>query len=220
MLQIDILTIFPKMFESPFSETIIRRAADAGLVKINAYDLRRWTTDNHKTVDDTPYGGGAGMVMKIEPIYKALKDIDPEKKAYRILLAAGGNTYKQEKAKQLAKKDRLVLICGRYEGVDQRVADYLVDESISIGNYVLSGGEIPAMVIVDSVVRLIGGVLGNEISLEEESFNKPNLLEYPHYTKPEIFKTNDGVELKVPQVLLSGNHKKIKEWRIKNSKFS
>ena len=220
MLQIDILTIFPKMFESPFSETIIRRAADAGLVKINAYDLRRWTTDNHKTVDDTPYGGGAGMVMKIEPIYKALKDIDPEKKAYRILLAAGGNTYKQEKAKQLAKKDRLVLICGRYEGVDQRVADYLVDESISIGNYVLSGGEIPAMVIADSVVRLIGGVLGNEISLEEESFNKPNLLEYPHYTKPEIFKTNDGVELKVPQVLLSGNHKKIKEWRIKNSKFS
>lgn len=217
MLQIDILTIFPKMFDSPFAESIIKRAIEKKKVKINVHDLRKWTTDKHKTVDDTPYGGGAGMVMKIEPIYKALKEIDPDHEFHRVLLSAKGERYTQKKAVKLSEKDRLLLICGRYEGVDQRVHNFLVDEAISIGDYVLSGGEIGAMVVVDSVVRLVTGVLGNEESLREESFGSENYIEYPHYTKPEVFVTDEGEELKVPPVLLTGDHGRIKKWRRNNS---
>jgi tRNA (guanine37-N1)-methyltransferase len=228
-MKIDILTIFPKMFESPFSESILRRAQDEKLVNINVYDLRKWTSDKHKTVDDTPFGGGAGMIMKIEPIYKALEELDPRRNAHRVLLTAKGARIVQEKVRELSKKSHLILICGRYEGVDHRVHEHLVDECISIGDFVLTGGEIPAMAVVDAVVRLIPGVLGNVASLAEESFSIKgkagsdeqsaiSYLEYPQFTRPEVFRTKDGRELKVPTVLLSGDHEEVAKWRRKNKK--
>ncbi len=219
---IDILTIFPDMFYSPFRESIIKRAKDKKLLEINIYSLRSWTDSVHRTVDDKPYGGGAGMIMKIEPIYKALKELDKGHKAWRILFTAKGDRIVQEKMRELSKKNHLILICGHYEGVDQRVADYLVDECISIGDFILTGGEIPAMALTDAVTRLIPGVLGNEESIKDESFSKDKLsgeecLEYPQYTRPEVFKA-DGRELKVPRVLLGGDHAKVNEWRKKMKK--
>lgn len=227
-MKIDILTIFPKMFESPFAESIVKRAQEAGKVEIDIHNLRKWTTDKHKTVDDTPFGGGAGMIMKIEPIYKALEELDTNHEAHRILLTAKGEGIVQEKVRGLSKKKHVILICGHYEGVDHRVHDYLVDECISIGDFVLTGGEIPAMALVDAVVRLISGVLGNVDSLKEESFSvrskavserreaKGEYLEYPQYTRPAVFKTKDGKELKVPEILISGDHEKIRKWRRRN----
>lgn len=239
-MQFDIITIFPSVFsfeEKPapggyFSASIIGRALKNKLIKINVHNLRDYTQDKRKTVDDTPYGGGAGMVMKTEPIYEAVKSIKAKiknKKSIKsriILFSAKGKPYKQEDALRLAKYDQLILICGRYEGVDERVAQYVADEEISIGNYVLTGGEIPAMIIVDSVSRLIPGVLGNPDSLKEESFNVvnhpsaenedlKNIGEYPQYTKPEEFQN-----WKVPKILLSGNHQEIKKWREKKSKIT
>jgi tRNA (guanine37-N1)-methyltransferase len=189
---------------------MIKRAQDKKIIKITTSDLRRFADpkDAHKSVDDTPYGGGAGMVLKIEPIYKALKAIKRKKKSRVILFSAKGKTLTQQDFQRLKKYDQLIMICGRYEGVDNRVAEHLIDEEISIGNYVLTGGEIPAMILVDGITRLLPGVLGNKVSFEDESFSKENELEYPQYTKPEKFKT-----WKVPPVLLSGNHGKIKEWR-------
>jgi len=238
-MQFDIITIFPSIFsfeERPdasgyFSASIIKRALKNKLIKINIHNLRDYTKDKHKTVDDTPYGGGAGMVMKTEPIYQAVKSIKSKiknKKSIKsriILFSAKGKQYKQKDALRLAKYDQLILICGRYEGVDERVAQYVADEEISIGSYVLTGGEIPAMIIVDSVSRLIPGVLGNPDSLKEESFNVinhysaesedfKNMGEYPQYTKPEEFQ-----DWKVPKILLSGNHQEIKKWRKKKSKI-
>lgn len=230
-MKIDIITIFPKMFNSPFAESIIKRAKDAGKVKINIHDLRKWTTDKHKTVDDKPFGGGVGMIMKVEPIYKALEELDRCHKAWRILFTAKGTRIVQEKMRELSKKNHLILICGHYEGVDSRVGEYLVDECISIGDFVLTGGEIPAMALTDAVVRLIPSVLGNIESLEEESFSisteaknglqqavsgkrlADSYLEYPQYTRPAKFKTESGKVLKVPEVLLSGDHESIKKWR-------
>lgn len=221
----NILTIFPDIFNSYFSESILGRAQNKGLVKIKIHNLRDYTRDKHKTTDDVPYGGGAGMVMKIEPIYRALKKILPSRISLKgisrsnsssrvILLSSRGKTFNQKMARDLSHFKKLVLICGHYEGVDQRVADYFVDEEISIGNFVLTGGELPAMVIVDAVSRLIPGVLGNEESLNEESFSLPeNNIEYPHYTRPENFQG-----LKVPKVLLSGDHHKIKRWREEQTK--
>lgn len=224
-MKFDIITIFPKIFDSYFSESIIGRAQKNDLLNIEVHNLRDYTTDKHRTVDDTPYGGGAGMVLKIEPIYKSVKAIrsvkSKDKKTRIILFSAKGKKYTQNDARRLVKYDNLILICGRYEGVDERVAKYVADEEISIGDYVLTGGEIPAMVLVDSIARLIPGVLGNPKSLMEESFRSSQrstvnsqqlFLEYPHYTKPEKFQN-----WKVPAVLLSGNHKKIKEWRKKVS---
>ena len=186
------------------------------------HNLRDYTEDKHKSVDDTPYGGGVGMVLKIEPIYKVLKKIVGKKriknKTKIILLSAKGKKFDQAIARRFSKLDKLILICGRYEGVDERVAKYLVDEEISVGDYVLTGGEIPAMVVVDSVSRLIKGVLGNKESIKEESFLKKDYLEYPHYTRPEIFSPDKKTNWKVPEVLLSGNHQKIKEWKEKCSK--
>ena len=210
-MKIDILTLFPQMFTGPLSESILKRAQEKGAVEIKVHNLRDWAEDKHHTTDLPPYGGGAGMVMKIDVIDKAVAALKKEnKKTKVILLDTKGEIYKQEKAKRLSKEEHLILIAGHYEGVDQRVHDHLVDEVICTGEYVLTGGEIPAMTVVDSVVRLLPEVLGNPDSLTEESFNDKGQIEYPQYTRPEDYKG-----WKVPKVLLSGNHKEISEWRKK-----
>jgi len=211
-MQIDILTLFPEMFKGPLDASILKRAREKSLVKINLHNLRDWAVDKYKSVDDRPYGGGAGMIMRVDIIDKAITDIKSQSSNQNskvILLDAGGEKFSQSKAGYFAKEESLIIICGHYEGVDHRVHEYLADEIISIGDYVLSGGEIPAMVIIDSVVRLLPGVLGNPESLAEESFSQiSNDIEYPQYTRPEEYKG-----WKVPEVLLSGNHKSIQEWK-------
>ncbi len=204
-MKIDIITIFPDMFVCPLRESILGRAQKKGLVVIKIHNLRSWTTDKHKTVDAKPFGGGPGMVMKVEVIDKAIKALKSDDSRV-ILLTPQGEMFKQEKARKLSEEKHLVLICGHYEGFDERIRG-LVDEEISIGDYVLTGGEIPAMVIVDSVVRLLPGVVGNHESVEDESFTKKQ-LEYPQYTRPADYKGK-----KVPRVLLSGDHEKISKWR-------
>ena len=217
-MKFDIITIFPDLFKGFVSESLLARAQKKKLIKINLHNLRKWTDDNHKTVDGRPYGGGAGMVLKFEPIYKAVKSVKAKKGKTRVvLLSAKGKTFDQKKAQQLTKYDQVVFICGRYEGVDERVAKHVADEEISIGNYVLFGGEIPSMVIMEAVSRLLPGVVAKEESIKNESFTKGIIREHPHYTRPEVFVLN-GKKLKVPPVLLSGNHKDIEEWRAKNSK--
>jgi tRNA (guanine37-N1)-methyltransferase len=218
-MQFDILTIFPNSFDSYFNESIIKRAKESGKIKINLINIRDFAADKHKTTDDTPYGGGPGMVMKVEPIYKALQSIKKQKKCRVILFSAKGKIYKQKDAKRLAKYDQLVFICGHYEGVDERVKKF-VDEEISIGEYVLTGGEIPAMILVDSVSRMVPGVLGNVESAKTESFSKEDILEYPQYTKPSVFETKESKKLRVPKVLLSGNHKEIEKWRVSKGKIT
>jgi tRNA (guanine37-N1)-methyltransferase len=213
-MKIDIVTLFPGMFAGPFNDSIVKIAIDKKLVKIKIHNLRKWAKDKHKTVDDRPYGGGKGMVFMIKPIFEALKTIAPKVKAQKtktILLSPQGEPFTQKKAKELAKLDQLVLIAGHYEGFDERVREYLIDEEISIGDYVLTGGELPAMIITDAVVRLIPGVLDKEAT-ENESFSKKDLLDYPQYTRPSDFK---GWE--VPEVLLSGNHAEIEKWRKEKS---
>ena len=203
-MKIDILTIFPSMFEGFLNESIIKRAIDKGKVKINLINFRDYTLDPHGKVDDTPFGGGAGMVLMIQPIYDALISIKT-KDSYVVLLTPGGNVFNQQRAREFVKYKHLILICGHYEGFDDRIKS-LVDEEISIGDFILTGGEIPAMVISDAVIRLIDGVI-NKDSLISESFDS-NLLDYPVYTKPREFKG-----MKVPEILLSGDHKKIEEYR-------
>jgi len=212
-MKFDIITIFPQILDSYLAEAQVKRAVDRKLVKVQTHDLREYAHDKHRTTDDIPYGGGAGMVMKAEPIFENVEAIFKKSKFKRkeirvIMLSAKGKIYNQKKARELSKKyKQLVLICGRYEGVDQRVADKIADEEISVGPYVLSGGELGAAIIVDSITRLIPGVVGNETSLVEESYENET-LEYPQYTRPENFKG-----WKVPKILLSGDHKKIKSWR-------
>ena len=211
-MKIDIITIFPDMFKGPFEESLIKKAQDKNIVKIKIHNLRIWTNDKHKTIDDRPYGGGPGMVMMIEPVDRALKELKKaQPKTEVILLTPQGKVFKQKLAEKFSKLKHLILICAHYEGVDERIRKYLVDEEISIGDYVLTGGELPAMVLIDSIVRLIPGVVGKKESLIEESFQK-NLLEYPQYTRPENYK-----KWQVPEILLSGNHQKIKTWRRKKS---
>jgi tRNA (guanine37-N1)-methyltransferase len=219
-MQIHILTIFPKMFDSVFAESIVAKAVKTEKLQISIYNLRDWTTDNYQSVDDHPYGGGAGMVMKIEPLYKALKDIKKnlEGPTKIIITSAKGKTYKQSKAVEYSQLNHLIIVCGHYEGIDERIIQNFADEEVSIGNYVLSGGEAAAIVITDSIARLLPEVLGNSESLKEESFNDDLSLEYPHYTKPSVFVTDEGQEFKVPEVLLNGNHKEIEKWRVENSK--
>lgn len=273
-MKFDIITIFPNIFDSYFGESIIRRAKESGAIEIDVHNLRDWTTDKHKTVDDTPYGGGAGMVLKVEPIFNCVKAIEDKRqetrneeqrtknkkhetidkgqgikneeqekrdkkqetrneeqetrgeggenlndpilnklKTRKILLSAKGKRYTQADARRLAEYDNLIFICGRYEGVDERVAEYIADEEISVGDFVLTGGEIPAMIVVDSVSRLLPGVLGNEQSFQIESHSEEGYLEYPQYTKPEKFR-----DWNAPEVLLSGNHKEIEKWRQEKSK--
>jgi len=213
-MRIDIITIFPKMFEPVLNESIVKRAQNKGKAKIYIHNLRDYTLDKHKKVDDRPFGGGSGMVMSPQPIFKAIEEIKSKVKSQKskvILLCPQGKKLNQKIAKDLAKSKHLILICGHYEGVDERVRLNLVDEEVSIGDYVLTGGELPAMVLVDCLVRLIPGVLGDKNSLNFESFTG-NLLEYPQYTRPANY---EG--LRVPAILLSGNHKKIAEWQKKQA---
>lgn len=211
MKYFDIISIFPEMF-SYVDESILKRAQDKKIIKIRTHDLRVYTKDKHKRVDDTPYGGGAGMLMQVEPFYRAIKKIKKRNKKTRIILtSAKGKVFKQKDAKRLSQYEQIIFLCGRYEGVDERVAKKLADEELSIGEYVLSGGELPAMVMTDAIARMIPGVLGNPETLNEES-HTGEYLEYPQYTKPEHFKA--GKETwSVPSVLLSGDHGKIKQWR-------
>ncbi len=206
-MRIDILTIFPEMFPCAFDASIIKRAREKGLVDIRVHNLRDWTTDKHKTTDDTPYGGGGGMIMKPEPIFAAVDEIMNAEDGPIILLTPQGRLFTQEVAEELAGHDRLLFICGRYEGVDERVREHLVTDEISIGDFVLSGGELAAMVIVDAVVRLLPGALGYEHAAAEDS-HATGLLEGPHYTRPPVFRGWG-----VPEVLTSGHHAKVAEWR-------
>lgn len=228
MLKFDIITIFPQIFDSYFNTSIVARAQKMEKIKIRAVDLRQYASDNYKSVDDRPFSGGAGMILKLENIYLAMEDVkkdiakEKDKKTRVILFSANGKKFTQDMAKKWAKYDRVVMICGRYEGVDNRVAEKIADEEISIGEYVLTGGEIPAMVVVDSIARLLPGVI-KEDSLASESFNKvgkEKVLEYPQYTRPEVFVTKEGKKWRAPKILLSGDHKKIQEWREKKSRIA
>lgn len=207
----DILTLFPEMFKGPFSESIIARAQNKGLLEINLIDFREYAYDKHNTADDYPYGGGAGMVLKVEPIYRAYRDLieKRDEKPPVILLSPQGKTLDQNIVKEYSKKDGVILICGHYEGVDDRLRDMIVTEEISIGDYVLTGGELPAMVFVETVARMIPGVLGDENSSKQDSFYN-GLLDFPQYTRPREYKGK-----KVPDILLSGHHKKVGNWRKK-----
>ncbi|MBI3813369.1 MAG: tRNA (guanosine(37)-N1)-methyltransferase TrmD [Nitrospinae bacterium] len=199
------------MFLSPFNESIIKRAIEKGSVRINILDLRDFTHDRHRVTDDYPYGGGAGMIMKPEPLSEAIEKINEKAPSRVILMTPQGERLSQSKAGELSQEKRITILCGRYEGVDERIREHFVDDEISIGDYILTGGEIPAMVLIDAIVRLIPGVLGDEASAREDSFSS-NLLEYPHYTRPANFRG-----IKVPEVLLSGDHEKIRRWRRRES---
>lgn len=209
-----VLTIFPEFFEGPFAHGVVKRARDAGLVEIRIHNLRDWTGDRHKTVDDRPFGGGEGMVLKPEPVFQAVESIWPERQPDQkvVLLSAQGRLFDQGVANRLSRESGLLLICGRYEGVDERVAAHLADDEISIGSYVLSGGELAAAVVIDAVARLLPGVLGNESSAAFESFQDTGhgegLLDCPHWTRPADFRG-----WKAPEVLLSGNHQEIRRFR-------
>ena len=203
-MKFDVLTLFPEMFE-PLNSSIIGRAKEKNLIEINLINIRDFSKDKHKKVDDTPYGGGAGMVMMPDVVYDAYKSVE-DKNAKVIYMSPQGKKLTQKKVEELAKQEHLIILCGHYEGIDQRVIDKIVDEEISIGDYVLTGGEIPAMVLIDSVSRYSSGVISEE-SREEESFAN-GLLEYPQYTRPEVF---EGI--KVPEILLSGHHANIEKWR-------
>ena len=217
-MKIDIITLFPKMFEGPFSESIVNRAREKDLVEINIHNLRNWATDKRKTVDDRPFGGGAGMVLKVEPLYKAIEELRTEESLV-IYTTPQGEKLAQEMSNKFSTQNHLIIICGHYEGLDERIRENLVDVEISIGDYVLTGGELPAMVIVDSIVRLIPGVLSKEESFLNESFSdtKNKTLEHPHYTQPAKFTTSKGDVWEVPDILLSGNHYEIDNWRQEQS---
>ncbi|HOI74352.1 MAG TPA: tRNA (guanosine(37)-N1)-methyltransferase TrmD [Syntrophales bacterium] len=208
MLRFDVLSIFPEMFQSPFDASLIGKARDKGIIQIHLHDIRDYAEGKHRMTDDYPYGGGGGMVMKVEPVARALEAVVPDREgALVVLLTPQGEPLRQELVRELASWSRLVMICGHYEGVDERIRTHLVDREISIGDYILTGGELAAMVLVDAVARLVPGVLGNSTSPQADSFSD-GLLEYPQYTRPENFR-----EWKVPDVLLSGHHKAIEDWR-------
>lgn len=212
MIVFDILSVFPEMFQSALGSSLIKRSIENGLVEVNLHNIRDYASDRHRTTDDTPYGGGGGMVMKVEPVANALKAIVPAGgKTLVILLSPQGETFKQKTVEELAQYSRIALICGHYEGIDERIREHLVDREISIGDYVLSGGELPAMIVVDAVSRLVPGFVGNSKSVLYDSFST-GLLEGPHYTRPREYES-----WKVPEVLLSGHQKKIDEWRRRES---
>lgn len=212
MIRIDLVTIFPAIFDGVLNTSIIKRARDKGLLDIRAVDLREYTTDRQRQTDDTPFGGGAGMVMKPEPLFRCVESLSAGGPSPRVILTSpAGARYNQRKAEEFANCPHLVILCGRYEGVDDRVREHLVTDEVSLGDYILTGGEIAAMAILDSVARLIPGVLGREESAEEESFSE-GLLEYPQFTRPADFR-----DWKIPEVLLGGNHEAIRRWRRKES---
>jgi len=229
-MRIDILTIFPSMFEGLLNQSILKRAQEAGVITVAVHDLRDWTEDKHKSVDDSPFGGGAGMVMRVDVVDRAVNDLknltfidttpgSPPKLGGEgrsprvVLLDTKGEMFKQKKAKELSKIDHLILIAPHYEGMDQRVHEHIADEVLCVGEYVLTGGEIPAMAVMDAVVRLLPGVLGNEESLTDESFSEQMEVEYPQYTRPAEYKG-----WKVPEILISGDHKKVNNWRREHAK--
>lgn len=215
MMRIDVLTLFPEMFDGVFGASILGKAKEKGIVSLEAINFREYSNNKHNTVDDYPYGGGGGMVLKPEPVFAAVEDLMAKKESGArprvILMCPQGETFTQKKAEELAKEEHLVLICGHYEGYDERIREHLVTDELSIGDYVLTGGEIPAMTVIDSVVRLLPGVLGNETSAVTDSYST-GLLEYPHYTRPPVFR-----DWAVPDVLVSGNHAKIDAWRREQS---
>jgi len=235
-MKIDIITIFPEICEFYFKQSLLAKAQRKGLLKLQVRNLRDFSCDKHRTVDDKPFGGGRGMVLKIEPLWRAIQSLNlksqisnlkiKKKNSYKnrikskiILFSPRGKKFNQKMATQWSKLDQLILICGRYEGVDERVAKNLVDEEVSMGDFVLMGGELPALIITEAVARLLPGVVGHSESLIAERITKDKgFLEYPQYTRPEVFITKDGKKLRVPKVLLSGNHKEIEKWRAKHSK--
>lgn len=214
MMKIEVLSLFPEMFSGVFGQSILKKAAEKNAVDFNVINFRDFSDNKHQSVDDYPYGGGAGMVLKPQPIFDAVTSLTSQfegKKPKIILLCPQGERYTQKKAEELAKEDHLIFICGHYEGYDERIREYLVTDEISIGDYVLTGGELGAMVVIDSVVRLLPEVLGNAESHQKDSFST-GMLEHPHYTRPPDFRG-----MKVPEVLMSGNHKLIEEWRVKEA---
>jgi tRNA (guanine37-N1)-methyltransferase len=215
-MKFDIITIFPSLFEPFLKESLIEKAVSKKHIGVNVHDLRKWTEDAHKTVDEKPFGGGSGMVMKVEPIYRAVSEIKKENSKV-ILFTPRGKKFNQKKATDFSRYNQLVMICGRYEGVDERVAKYVADEEISLGDYVLMGGELPSMIVTEVVSRLVPGVVGKDSFLKERKKND-GFLEYPQYTRPESFLI-DGKKRNVPKILLSGNHKKIEEWKNKKGKI-
>ncbi|TSC53620.1 MAG: hypothetical protein LiPW31_336 [Microgenomates group bacterium LiPW_31] len=235
----DIITIFPEIFNSFLRESLIARAQKKGLLKIRVHNLRKWTKDRHKTVDDRPFGGGLGMVVKVEPVFRAISTLTKLKikneklkiknpKSKIILFTPRGKKFNQRIAYQLSKLDRIIMICGRYEGVDERVAKHIADSELSIGDYDLMGGELPAMVLMETIARLIPGVIAKTRLLKERITKEKGFIEYPQYTRPEVFsprlrrgfggQAKKGVNWRVPKVLLSGHHKKIEDWRKKHGK--
>jgi tRNA (guanine37-N1)-methyltransferase len=218
MIKFDVITILPDIFDSYLKESLISRGQKKKLIKINIHNLRNWTKDRHRTVDDRPYGGGLGMVMKVEPIFRAVDDIKKGKKSKVILFSPRGKKFNQKIAHQLSKLDQMILICGRYEGVDERVAKNIADMELSVGDFVLMGGEIPAMAVIETVSRLIPGVIAKDQLLKERVTKEKDFVEYIQYTRPEVFSPKEGINWKTPKVLLSGDHKKIEEWRKKHSK--
>src|SRR5882724_6524386 len=211
-MKIDVLTLFPAMFAGPLDESIIMRARKKGLLDLQIHDLRNWTHDRHRTVDDKPFGGGPGMLLKVEPLFEAVESLKREKTKV-ILLSPGGRKFSQEIARELAERKDLLLVTGHYEGFDERVREELADDELSIGDYVLTNGALPAMVVIDAVTRLLPGVLGDDESSSDESFSH-GLLEYPQYTRPAEFRG-----MKVPDVLVSGNHAEIAKWRAQQAKL-
>jgi len=222
-MRIDIITLFPEVFKPYLQSSILKRAQEKKIVEIFVHNLRDFTQDKHKTVDDAPFGGGAGMVLKIEPIVRAISKLKiNDEKLLKILLkikviatSTRGKKFNQQKAYDFSKLDQLIIICGHYEAIDERVLKYFCDETISIGPYILTGGELPALIITDATVRLLDGVLGNKESLKEDFQTQNEGVSFPQYTRPAIFIAPDGKKLKVPKVLLSGDHEKIKKWRLK-----
>ena len=217
----DVITLFPEVFKTYFQQSLIKKAWEKKVLKINVLDLRDFSSDKHKTVDDKPFGGGRGMVLKLEPIYKVVKSLKRQKrrKTKVIFFTPRGKKFNQKMATKFAKLDRLILISGRYEGVDERVAKYIADEKISIGDYVLMGGDLPALTVIETVARLVPGVIGKSELLKERITKKKGFIEYPQYTRPEVFEPQKGARWKVPKVLLSGDHKKIEQWREKHSRI-
>jgi len=217
----DIITLFPEVFETYLQESLIGKAQKNKIIKINVLNVRDFASDKHKTVDDKAFGGGRGMVLKVEPIYKAIQSLKKkkEKKTKVILFTPRGKKFNQKMATRFSKLDRLILISGRYEGVDERIAKHIIDEEISIGDYVLMGGDLPALVLIETISRLIPNVIGKPELLKERITKDKGFIEYPQYTRPEIFWPQKGISWRIPKILLSGDHKKIEDWRKKHSKI-
>ena len=219
MIRFDILTLFPQGILPYFQEGLIQKAQEKKKLSIHVWNLRDWTQDKHHVVDDKPFGGGGGMVLKIEPIFRAVKDLKQKNKKVKVILfSPRGKKFKQKKATEYAQLDQLILICGRYEGVDERVAKYIADETLSIGNYVLMGGDLPAMVVVETIARLQSDVIGDKAWLQGRITSRGGFKEYAQYTRPEVFSPEPRVTWKVPKILVSGDHKAIHHWKEKHGK--